>query len=541
MTGRRIARVSAQRGFSLFEILVATALLAVLFVGVLQLLDASSRTSKRESALVDTQENVRFAAYHVLRNARMAGGGRLPMATSTGWATGEIISDTTTVASTTFLGTVNKDPASDVLVLAGFFETPLFRFHSDFVDTTSGTVTIPEYIPQDASGRLANAIGGFSVNDAFAGNGIVLFGPDLPSVAEVSTGGVLQGTGFARELVLPYQGGTSPWNDMVEGGYSPPPPNEVFQAGILSAYAYWSEGGTFWRRRFTGPGTWVDESVAVNIGGFQVSLGLDTDGDGVADTWADSPAPGVVATQAPVAMQIAILGRTGDPVRNWTEPLATFDAVDPAGSPTLRSSSTAVASGEPSRSRRHCATTWCCEDVMTRPSNHRETPRNTDGERGSALLLALMVALVMLVMGLGLATQSFLGLQASATDRWVAKSFYAAEAGISVQLGLLKAGADTAPGTFLLSDDGGIPGLLAGQYAVAIEELCESRKRDPSLGSEAGVVWARTFRIRSRSNRNINFVAGTVQSGVTSAAIEADITIEPVPDTRLLNIPKCYE
>jgi Tfp pilus assembly protein PilX len=164
-----------------------------------------------------------------------------------------------------------------------------------------------------------------------------------------------------------------------------------------------------------------------------------------------------------------------------------------------------------------------------------------DGERGSALLLALMVALVMLVMGMGLAMQSFLGLKASATDRWVAKSFYAAEAGISVQISLLKAGSNAAPGAFLLTDDGSVPGLMAGQYTVTVEELCETRPRDPALQTQLGQLFKRSFHIRARSNRTVNFVSGTIQSGVTSAAVEVDVSMQPIDETRLPNIPKCYE
>jgi hypothetical protein len=47
-------------------------------VGMLNLLDTSTKVSQLESSLADTQENVRFAAYHVMRTARMMGGGGMP-------------------------------------------------------------------------------------------------------------------------------------------------------------------------------------------------------------------------------------------------------------------------------------------------------------------------------------------------------------------------------------------------------------------------------------------------------------------------------
>ena len=54
-------------GFTLLEMVVAVGLLALVFVGVLNMLDTSQRVSKVETALADTQENVRFAAYHITR------------------------------------------------------------------------------------------------------------------------------------------------------------------------------------------------------------------------------------------------------------------------------------------------------------------------------------------------------------------------------------------------------------------------------------------------------------------------------------------
>jgi prepilin-type N-terminal cleavage/methylation domain-containing protein len=339
MIMNKTSATSARRGFSMVEVLVATALLALLFIGVLRMLDASSRTTKIESALVDTQENVRFAAYHVLRHARMVGGARIPMAVSSGWAAGQIISDTATTATTTLLGTVSKDRASDVLVLVGFYEMPMFRFPPEYFNIISSVLTVPEYEPPDSTGRLLNPLDGYPAADAFAGNGVVFFTADGPVIAEVTAGGSISGSGFARQMTLPFVGGTNPWNGFVEGGYSAPIVDQtVFQAGILSPYAYWVEDGTLWRRRFDASAGTVDESVAVNIGGFQVSLGIDTIDDNIlaVDTWTDAPTPANVAPpNVPIAMRIAILGRTQDPVMDWAEPVSTFTEVDPGCGSTL--------------------------------------------------------------------------------------------------------------------------------------------------------------------------------------------------------------
>ncbi len=60
--------------------------------------------------------------------------------------------------------------------------------------------------------------------------------------------------------------------------------------------------------------------------------------------------------------------------------------------------------------------------MMSSQESAPEISRNRDGERGSALFLALMVSLVLLFLGMGVLMQTSLGLQASGTDRWIVKS-----------------------------------------------------------------------------------------------------------------------
>ena len=48
------------------------------------------------------------------------------------------------------------------------------------------------------------------------------------------------------------------------------------------------------------------------------------------------------------------------------------------------------------------------------------------GERGAAIIIALMVSLVLAFLGLGLLLQTSLGRQAAGTDRWGVRALYAA-------------------------------------------------------------------------------------------------------------------
>ena len=109
---------------------------------------------------------------------------------------------------------------------------------------------------------------------------------------------------------------------------------------------------------------------------------------------------------------------------------------------------------------------------------HGTTTAIRNGERGAALILALMVSLVLVFLGLGLLLQTSLGLQASGTDRWVTKALYAAEAGAMMQIEMIQMGVLGAPSTFMLEDDPNISGLLKSQFAVTVTPLLRPSRTD---------------------------------------------------------------
>ncbi len=144
----RITRPSPNSGFTLIEMLVAIAVFTILMIGLLNLLDDSSRISKIESALADTQENVRYATYHLMRTARMTGGSTMPFARGGGagnaWVAGEVHDNPGTNFSI-WGTTLDNMPGSDVLVLRGFFDVAPFFISQADVNPTGLTVTIPEH------------------------------------------------------------------------------------------------------------------------------------------------------------------------------------------------------------------------------------------------------------------------------------------------------------------------------------------------------------------------------------------------------------
>ncbi len=113
-------------------------------------------------------------------------------------------------------------------------------------------------------------------------------------------------------------------------------------------------------------------------------------------------------------------------------------------------------------------------------------------ERGSALILALLVALVLSFLGMGLLLQTSLGQQSAAVDRSVVKALYAADAGIWMQVQMVQGGQVVGPSApFVLTEDPSQEGFFRGTYEVAISDFCEIEPPSRILG------WANQYRKRS--------------------------------------------
>ncbi len=157
----------------------------------------------------------------------------------------------------------------------------------------------------------------------------------------------------------------------------------------------------------------------------------------------------------------------------------------------------------------------------------------SSGQRGSALVLAVMVALVLAFLGLGLLAAATLGTEAAATGRWRAKSLAAAESGLAMTAELAKQDQLRA-GAFLLADDPALPGLLRGQYRVEVVELCEVEPAQPEIGWEWPRWGRRTFHAHSRAERD----AGTLV-GLARAEVEADLAVWPFDLGAAVPVPAC--
>jgi hypothetical protein len=179
------------------------------------------------------------------------------------------------------------------------------------------------------------------------------------------------------------------------------------------------------------------------------------------------------------------------------------------------------------------------------------TPEPSSRERGSALLLALMVALVLVFLGMGLLLQTSLGLEASGTDRWVVKSLYAADAGCNLQIEMVRLGEIGQPGSFRLLDDPNLPStfntsqaaLTQGEFEVEVSNFCETQPASPVIQEINGVLVAsqfpefqtRHFHFRSAAERAIGGLAG-----LTRAGVEVDISSWPFREEEFVAVQSCY-
>jgi len=348
-------------GFTLIEMLVAISVFTILMIGLLNLLDNSTRITKIEAALADTQENVRYATYHLMRTARMMGGSIMPFARGTGgnaWVAGEV-HDNVNTNFTIFGRTLDNMPGSDVLVLRGFFDiAPFFISRAD-VNSTGSTVTIRETVdPGLSTERVINDLSDYaSIANVFANppRGLIIstsegptqVGPSLFINGQYLVGLITASTGVTgsapnRQLVLTY-GADGAWDGLNFDGSAIGAGDPVWQnpsrAGILEAYAYYVDNNMVLRRLAqrsaltTGP-----EPVAVNIGNLQVELGIDADSDTFLNPvteWDVSPTLAeALQGNGVVAMRLTVLGRTPFEIMDWTEPARTFTGAGNMTAPT---------------------------------------------------------------------------------------------------------------------------------------------------------------------------------------------------------------
>lgn len=310
-----------EAGFTLVELLVATALTAMFIVIILNMLEASARTTNVQTDLAELQQAQRIAQHDLTRMFQMAGRGGLPVGQlPTGLAI-EVLDNAGANAHINPGDTRTPEvlDGTDVLVLRGVFESPVFQLLTDTDATnpapnvafdtgdastaTAGTISLtdpsPSGIPQSLD-RLIEAIDG-GRNEA-----VVLISPladQIFAVVELDA----SSSSYASDhktvnLSFFISGGTNSatYADKFNGNVFPANLISVSHLAVLEEYRYYirevrsADGDLFpsLSRARVYPGTQVpyggdavnwSVDVVDNAVDLQAAIGVDTDEDGRVD------------------------------------------------------------------------------------------------------------------------------------------------------------------------------------------------------------------------------------------------------------------
>ena len=171
-----LSRRRRQRGFTIIEMTVALFVTAEVILAALALFDFHNKLAHVQASISDMQQSLRVAQFEMVRLARMAGRGGMPVRTpqsppqppvAPGPAWGAVSVRNNVggpVPDDVAIGYTNAPKAvdgSDVLTLRGVFSTPIFQLNP-LVNTVAGgsvvvCVATPTGVPQDLS-QLSSAI-----------------------------------------------------------------------------------------------------------------------------------------------------------------------------------------------------------------------------------------------------------------------------------------------------------------------------------------------------------------------------------------------
>lgn len=317
-----------QAGFTLAELLVTLAILAVLSLGLLALFDLNTRVARVQVNITDMQQSLRAGQYELVRAARMLGRGPIPAVLAPnpglgyggktfpmGFAVAVEKADGTKKMAGCDCAKVVK--GTDILTLRGVFSTPIYQIRNATLTLTgdpptSGSVIVgpvtPTGVPQNLS-ALKTAI----AEAAMTPEGLLLVSPQDDTIFAVveldpASSENADGTLTVRFKITGGKQTVSYQQISPDGRFSPDIKRAAY-LGILEEYRYYVRedwAGTANASDFTPklsrarffPGTEVKwgnpgntsdlaEDIADNVFDLQVAMGIDLDNDGLLDEDAD--------------------------------------------------------------------------------------------------------------------------------------------------------------------------------------------------------------------------------------------------------------
>lgn len=314
----RIAAPAA-RGFTLIELLVTLGILVIVILGVLALFDLNSRIARTQTYMAEMQQSQRVAQQSIIKLARMAGRGGLPVfdaAAGVRLPAGVALAVANNVAAGVTLGGCSCAqvlPGTDVLTVRGVFTTPVY--HSDPLNPAvftapgggTGSLLIRDHTPTGAPQPLDDLARAVRRAQGGGGTDALLMVSALGEyvVVEITGGTTTPSTGGPVtdvQVSFVNNGGdhTTEYTALSQGGAYPVSFGQVAYAGLLEEYRFYvrdrrtdtsdtSENvlPQLARARFfpNSNDAYLDDNanltevVADNILDMQVALGVDLNGD----------------------------------------------------------------------------------------------------------------------------------------------------------------------------------------------------------------------------------------------------------------------
>jgi len=337
---RAFARRDHQRGATLVEALVGVLLFALLVLGFLGALDASTRVSKVQGDISDMTENLRFSVASLVRVIRMAGCGGLPMVspgtTSLVPVAIEVRDNSVGGADFTFGGRTAL-AGTDVLIVRGVIAAQVWDVVGADVSYGGGTGQITVRAHSPYSGDEQN----LSVPADVVGKPVLLSLQSPLDVAPAIGGvrhyseyriGVVTAAAAAAgpSLVLSFTG--TGGNEILDlnrtGTFLPFASNLVSAAGLLDNLIFFvakNDSGVPALYRASSAAGRADELISP-ISNLQVALGCDINRDGVlADSeWFNSEVNGLSPSGDQLAslreVRLTVVAQAKNPDSRWSEP-----------------------------------------------------------------------------------------------------------------------------------------------------------------------------------------------------------------------------
>lgn len=316
--------IPRENGFSIIELMVAMVLSLLLLAGVLSVFAGSRSTYETVDRLSRLQENGRFALDQIVNDVRSAGYlgctrnpkykiTTLNSSTNLAWNFSQVISGFDASGS-------SWSPAIDATVVTPATGSDVLVLRVPDREATG----IPLKVAMSAS--TSDLTVPHSTTASFASGDVVLL-TNCEAEAALQVTGYTSGTTATGDTVAHGSGGAttySPGNATNNLSYTFPANAEVTHVHTVIYYVRQSGSGTgtscdatnacsLWRRN----GMNTPEEVVEGIDSMQVLYGVDTDGDGAADTYSTAATVDTNNQWGSVlSVRIALLGQSLDEYGN---------------------------------------------------------------------------------------------------------------------------------------------------------------------------------------------------------------------------------